>query len=589
MSSKLAKRKSKSQEKKKGDVWQILDIIWTKMLVGFSCVWIFLILVVLPLYFQEGYVHIGSDKSYLFRTAGANLGKFLLPVLALWGSCRVICVARLRWQNGEKLLQKEDLHRLEMVDICAALYLVAAVLSYLCTEYRETALWGTKGWYMGLVPQSILVVSYFVLSRFEFVQLGSLPLLVCFPISAVTFVLGYLNRFDIWPLNMPSSGLPDYISTIGNINWYCSYVVLVLFVGVALFMQEQGAPKWRAWLWIAYLWLGFGALVTQGSDSGIFATLCMMLILFHLAVRQDEIGWMLRFWQVMLLFSGAGVFTWILRVLFPGRMNYTSELWHIFYSPFAVVLLGICVGGLLYTKFLWQKKRGNEKMFDLFRVLDIVLGWAVPIGLLIGVVLIVLNTLHPGSIGPLSNISVFTFDYLWGSRRGATWMLGAGCFANQDLLHKLVGVGPDCMSDYLYSDSGVAAGLAEVSQRVFVGLRLTNAHCEILTILVNMGLLGAVSYVGMLVGFFKQCFSGGEKHHGYAPNSAKAQGGRPVQGGGKALNRRDPQGMDKYAAACAAGVLALALNNIWSFQQSMGVSTMFVVMALGVYFRKKNG
>ncbi|MBQ8117211.1 MAG: O-antigen ligase family protein [Lachnospiraceae bacterium] len=555
MSNKLAKGKSKKQNKNKTDFWQIADMICTYSLAFFSCLWIFLILVVLPLYFQEGYVHIGSDKSYLFRTTGAGLGKVVLPLLALWAICRVICVVRRKRQECQKLFQKEDLRNLSMVDVCAALYLGAAALSYLCTDYRETALWGTKGWYMGLVPQVILVVSYFVLSRFEFGQLGGLPLFLCFPISAVTFVLGYLNRFDIWPLNMPSSGLPDYISTIGNINWYCSYVVITLFLGVALFLQETGEKRWHVWLWMGYLWLGFGALLTQGSDSGVFAALCMLLVLFDRAVRGEDVRRMLRFWQTALLFSGAGAFTWVLRVLFPGKMNYMSELGHVFYSPLSLVLVVVCGCGILYTQKVW-KRPGKEgrKPVDLFRGAQLLLRWAVPVGLLVVVALITVNTLRPGSIGPLSDSSVFTFNNEWGSRRGATWMLGIECFGRQDLLHKLVGVGPDCMSDYLYSDSGTAVGLAETAMTAFDGRRLTNAHCELLTILVNLGVVGALCYAGMLVGFFRNCLKG------------------------------DKPG--KVAVACGIGVLALMFNNLWSFQQSMGVSTMFVVLALGEYFQR---
>ena len=58
----------------------------------------------------------------------------------------------------------------------------------------------------------------------------------------------------------------------------------------------------------------------------------------------------------------------------------------------------------------------------------------------------------------------------------------------------------------------------------------------------------------MLVGFFRNCLKG------------------------------DKPG--KVAVACGIGVLALMFNNLWSFQQSMGVSTMFVVLALGEYFRR---
>ena len=39
-----------------------------------------LILVVMPFYFQEGYSHIGTDKSYFFRSGILRMSKLILPV-----------------------------------------------------------------------------------------------------------------------------------------------------------------------------------------------------------------------------------------------------------------------------------------------------------------------------------------------------------------------------------------------------------------------------------------------------------------------------------------------------------------------------
>ena len=46
-----------------------------------------LILMVMPFYFQEGYTHIGTDKSYFFRPGIVRMAKPILPMLAVWLAC----------------------------------------------------------------------------------------------------------------------------------------------------------------------------------------------------------------------------------------------------------------------------------------------------------------------------------------------------------------------------------------------------------------------------------------------------------------------------------------------------------------------
>lgn len=550
-----AKRRKKNQKKKEElTVSQVLDIVLTDAMALFSCIWIFLILVVMPLYFQEGYVHIGSDKSYLLRSGGVRLGKIMLPVFGLWAGNRIRNVVSQRHAAGEKFFQKDDLARISTMDVCAVLFAIGTVISYMCSEYRENALWGTRGWYMGMYTQLILVVSFLVISRFEFSITERWLLIPAFLVSAVTFVLGYLNRFDIWPLKMESSGLPIYISTVGNINWFCSYILAVLFTAVGLFWLGQEEKKSRMVLWGIYLFMGFASLITQGSDSGIFAMLVILLFLFCRSLYARDCVRLRRFWQMILLLGGSGIFTWLLQAVFSQKMNFELGLGDVFCGPFSLAVSAVGIGGIVFTDLLIKKGGRPKGKPDIMQVLAIVLAGGTVIGGVILVLLIGINTLHPGSIGGLSKFGIFTFNHEWGSRRGTTWPLGIRCFIGQNFLHKLVGVGPDCMVEYLYSEQGIAAGLAGVADQVFEGMRLTNAHCELLTMLVNEGLLGAVSYGGMILALLR------------------------------ANLFRRLQDLNPVAAACALGVMAAAINNIWSFQQAIGTATLFVLMGLGRYY-----
>ena len=45
------------------------------------------------------------------------------------------------------------------------LYATCVFWSYILTEYRQEALWGTEGWYIGCIPLILLCGLYFMISR----------------------------------------------------------------------------------------------------------------------------------------------------------------------------------------------------------------------------------------------------------------------------------------------------------------------------------------------------------------------------------------------------------------------------------------
>lgn len=506
-------------------------------------VYMLCMLAVFPLYFQDGYAHIGTDKAVFFTRAGVTAAKVLAgPAAVYLLACLVVFL-----KGKEKKLSIFGTAKkwFSAADFFAGLYGIVLLVSYVCSDYREDALWGAEGWYMGLLPQLLLLMTYFLVSRFWKPRKWVPETMLV--VSAAVFLLGCINRFGIYPVEMAYSG-PEFISTVGNINWYCGYAVSVFFFGVVLFWMQTERKTWQKALLMGYLAIGFTSLVIQGSQSGLMTLAVVLLVLFCRSAEHP--ARMRAFWQGMALLWGGCLFISVVRRLAPERMTYTDGLIdRLTVGWMPVVLTAVPVIVLL---LLWRDGRRDVRRDRLFRVLAGIAVWGSLGALALGLAMAVLNTLHPGILGPLSELGVFTLNEDWGSTRGATWAAGVRCFAEQDVLHKLVGVGPDCMPEYIYK--GASPGLAEFVKRMFY-YRLTNAHNEWLTVLVDTGLLGLAGFGGMMV-----CGMRGLIKKGC---------GNP------------------YAVACGFCLLGYTVNNIFSFQQLLSTGTVFVIFGMGEAFRRR--
>ena len=193
-------------------------------------VYLFVILAVLPLY-NRGYAQIGTDKEIFFIKTMTYAGKCLLPVFVLWLILRLI-VAKQKQELPEfRTIPKRIWQALNTTDKFAALYGIAVVMSYLFTRYREEALWGTASWRMGMWTQLGAVIVYFMISRMW--QRNDWIVILTLPVSTIVFFLGYMNKFGLCLVDKEIIN-SSFISTVGNINWYCGYLVTVLFCGVYL-------------------------------------------------------------------------------------------------------------------------------------------------------------------------------------------------------------------------------------------------------------------------------------------------------------------------------------------------------------------
>lgn len=534
---------------------------WVSSLMDFLiCVYLVLMIAVMPLFFKDGYTHIATDKATFCRRVSIHILQVLIPALLIYAGISVWMLFRENGKGTGRVVLRERLRemrkKLTLTDFFMGFYGGALILSYLCSRYRENALWGAgSGWYTGFLPQLFLVIFYFFISKCW--KPRRLFFCLLFAVSAVIFLLGYLNRFGFYPMKMNLSS-PSFISTIGNINWYCGYAVTVLFAGVAFVWQGAGNP-WQRGLLSGYVFLGFGTLVTQGSASGLVTLGVMLIVLFVLSAGSGER--MLGFWTVTLLLSAACLFTSLFRAAAPGRMNFDDgaiSLLTTGWLPAAMTAVSFS-----FLAWVYQSVQRETYQRKLWEILARILVTFMSCALLLLIVMITVNTVHPGSLGRLSGYAVFTFSDTWGSNRGATWKAGVMCFGEQDLLHKLTGVGPDAMSAYIYQD-GSERLLTMLKNLFGATTKLTNAHNEWLTVLVNTGVLGFIGFAGAMV------------------TAVRAF----LQGQGK--DGADKRNVDFLCCACGLSLLAYTINNLFSFQQTVNLTTMMIILGMGMAFLRKD-
>lgn len=518
------------------------------------CVYLILMLAVFPFYNEEGYSHIATDKSTFFCRVSVGIGKILVVPLVLCLFVKLVSFVREIFVRQKAIRQAENFSRcpqkihirVSITDIFALVYCAALLLSYACTDYKEEALWGEKGWYMGLLPQLILISIYFLVSRFWTPRKWIFYIVL--PASGAVFLMGCMNRFGIYSFGLEFVNA-GYISTIGNQNWYCGYAVSVVFAGVVLFWLGERTRAWQRALLMIYVFAGYLSLVLQGSDSGLAALAAVMLVMFYMSV--GEVGRMFVFWQEMMLLWGGCLMLFLFRRLVPNGINYIGKFTEIFISgPVSVIMTVVSAFALVLVWIDRKKGRYREK---LFRILAKAAIYGSAGAVLCVLLLTAANTLHPGILGRLSENTLFTFNAAWGSSRGATWSAGWKCFAAQNTLHKLVGAGPDCMWSYINSEA--CPEILAYVKELFGSQRLTNAHNEWLTILVDTGILGLAGYGGMIICGMRELMKKGKEN--------------PI------------------AAACGFCLLAHTVNGIFSFQQSMGVGTVFVMFGMGQAFLSK--
>ena len=509
----------------------------------FSTAYILLLFCVYPFYMEDGYYNIGDAKMHFFMKV--SLAAFL--VLSLFYLVLLVSGIRKRTEAGQAYYV--DWEQVSAVDLLMLVYATTLFLSYAFSANKGQALWGEEGWYMGLIPLLLLCGLYFLISR-----LWSGGIHILYPImaaSAVVFALGICNRFSCYPIVI-EGGQPDFISTLGNINWFCGFMSVAASLGVSYFVVGKDLPLWKRVLLSGYAFLSFMASFAQGSDSIFLWFGTVFLLLLWIAADNSTY---LEYWFLLLfIWAAAAGAVRGLRVVTVDRYNYeTGGICGYFTGSYVTVWIAVAAIAGFAVLHRKSKKQGKAEEAHLQKLqkgsisrkkIRIGIAVTVVLALLLWISLSVVNMVV--GISFLQGKGLFTLDADWGHGRGVAIWTGIQIFREQSLLHKLIGVGPDCFAWAAYEVPEIAFALREH----FGTARLTNAHNECLTALVNTGILGVCSYVGVLL---------------------------------TAIGSYIKAGRDKAEVMLSVFTVAIAgyfIHNMVSFAQVLNIPFLFVIMGM---------
>lgn len=465
-------------------------------------VFLFFLIVVYVFYAPQGYIQIATNKYQFYRKMVLITGAVMIPLIALW----------YLFSLPEKKQKKSLREYFSLTDLFMLLFFLINCVSFFFTEYREEARWGTSGWYMGYAMMLSFIGIYFVLSRFYDGKIDLLTPLM--GITSLVFLWGLLNRFSVCPIDMQYSN-PSFISSIGNINWFSGYWSVFFAVGVVLYITAE-ERRLRIFSAVAGT-LAMAAGAVQGSDSAFVSMGVVFFFLFLIAFQKTV--YMKRLLDMGIFYCAACQVMRVIASFGPESLPASEGEWAglnlvnpviklmLGNLTLAVIVLLILLRVLLergdraYTKNNAARKISSEtQLIWKFRWFKYTVIALVIVTAVVYLTLLIINTRTPGILGPLSKYPVLLFDGSWGSNRGTTWRDGLAIYRTLPLRERLFGVGQDCFSIYAYSIPELEARLTEH----WPSSRLTNAHNECITFLVNLGIFGLLSFIGIFVSSFKR-------------------------------------------------------------------------------------
>lgn len=452
------------------------------------------------LFFHDKFFDINRSKYYLLLYG-------LYSALLIVGAC--FCYEK-PWRR--------DLNTLRMSTLGLMILLFSAAISLLMTKNPLKALTGSDGRYAGGLLFAAEAVLYGFGMHVMAKPAGAVPeetdaspgadrlmtpaeLIVCALLlsGSLCAILGIANFLGWDPLGfyttLNSVYQSDFISTIGNINFFSAYMVLMTALAAGLYLQWD--HRMRPWMLAPFLLFFLGVLASH-SDSG-FAGLAM-LALTALAFKPRQKQHVER----LLIMPGlaclaACLLSALTRLCHDSAMDFsnsfTSKTLNV---PFLSLFLGLF---FLSAVAVLKVRSPSEHM--LFRyAARIRIAVFVAVGL--AAVAFAGMMIYYTRINPLAEppASIFRMDDNWGTFRGFIWRKTVSLWSGLPFMQKLFGIGPDSLRALLVEE-------CYDEMISLTGLVFDSAHNELLHLLITVGALGVAGYLVLVAGALRAAWKAG--------------------------------------------------------------------------------
>lgn len=456
-----------------------------------AAVYVIIILSVFPLVYHDYYFDIMNFKyTFYYITTLVFIVLFLI-ISIMQGD--------IKWRTFFDFSNKKM--PLTIPEISLMVFAVIAVISTIQSDFKYESFWGNEGRLTGCFLILLYCISILLISRSFKMKEWMLNLFLLSGILVCLFGITDYFQLDIlkFKVNMNPNQINMFVSTIGNVNTYTSYVALVMGVSAVLFTTER--TLWKVCFYYICMILSFGAIVMGLSDNSYLAlgALFGLLPLYLFRSRMGIRRYLLMFTSFSLVIYGISLINRIMsdKVLkMSGILQSLARFDKLEYVVVVMVILSL----LAYAGNYFMKHKEDD-MGHRWQLV-----WLAFV--LAGVVLLMFTLLdvnvfhHSERYGKLSTYLLFDDD--WGTHRGYNWRIGLENYKKFPLIHKAFGYGPDTYG--LVTHFNNFGEMIDKYSEVY-----DSAHNEYLQYFITMGPFSLISYLIFLISSGIYMVKGGKR------------------------------------------------------------------------------
>lgn len=370
-----------------------------------------------------------------------------------------------------------DMHNIMPMDIFMAGFVLANVLAFFMSGNKAAAYTGEEGRRCGL--QFVLLAFFLYVCMARYCRIRRYVVVIFMLAGSFVGIVGICQfmGYDFLGLRegLMQSIRNVYISTLGNIDIFASFLCVLVPVAAGAYISVSGNERIviRICAMIT-VFIGTGAVIISNANLAYAGVGGAMIVAWIWASYRGRI----REFADVCLVMACGVLA--ISIMLGRTDNGYSELDGLscFVSDSRMVWIVSVV-----VLVVWAAIRLASKWTVKFRGKAAL---AVSVGVsLAGIVAVVIYAAH-------NHMCIFSFEDSWGNYRGFVWRRLMEAYRDFSVPQKLFGYGNESvksiMTDRYYDDMMNA-----------VGVIYDNAHNEYLQYLITTGIFGAVSYVGLLV------------------------------------------------------------------------------------------
>ncbi|WP_349666700.1 O-antigen ligase family protein [Lacrimispora sp.] len=386
------------------------------------------------------------------------------------------------------IFNKSTFGNLSLPEISIIIFIFIAIVSTLQSDYIYESFWGNEGRYSGCFTLMLYGISILYIIRYLHFKNWILYIFLFSGFLACIFGITDYFKLDIlgFKVQIEPTQYNMFMSTIGNVNTYTSYVALVMAISTVLFSIEK--KTWKTYLYYICMVCSFFAIIMGLSDNS-YLSLLTLFGLLPLYLLKTKTG-LRRFLIIITTFLLSIYCIIIINKSVPNKVLQMQGLINNLPLKGLMLLLLFmgCITVVAYVaKYLIKDKK--EELPIIYRFL-----WGGLLLLIVGILIFILYdiniSLNYEKYGALKQYLLFNDD--WGTHRGFNWRIGMENYNRFPLVHKIFGSGPDTYGILTYFND----------QKEMINKyneTYDSAHNEYLQYFITMGPLSLVTYIVFLV------------------------------------------------------------------------------------------